>query len=87
VNARIEAGAAEFSAYTPEPKNERDRLMNAGCRYTAKRIIKASDEELFSEEAIEQAAQLLAEKAGPFPGNTPYDIVRAVIVALKGGDA
>lgn len=41
---RIEAGAAEFATYTPgDVLDEDTQLMNAGCRYSAKRIIEAAD--------------------------------------------
>jgi len=96
---RIEAGAAEFAAYTPGDDLDEDaRLINAGCRYSAKRIIEAADSVMFSEEAIERAGR--AEHANDWhrvnlsaPDWEDEDAnvrdgyrqgVRVIIAALKG---
>jgi len=99
-DARIEAGAAEFAGFTPNPglMDMRSRLLNAGCRYTAKRIIDASDEVMFSDRAVERLAKTLFELHPIAKGCQPWDALgeesririnfmydaRAVIAALKG---
>jgi hypothetical protein len=43
MDKRIEAGAADFAAYNADAQDEDQLLMNAACRYSAKRIIEAAD--------------------------------------------